>query len=202
MKTTLSALFKLAVETRCIASLLVLAIAFAGCEKSDNDNDPDDPENAVTPPYAASTETWVFGGQTWSDAIHIPECSSPSFEDSDSEPQCRSYTSGTTTWYYYNWAYVNQNASKLCPSPWHVPAQEDFETLTHSTDRNTLSALWGYGGYARSSSMEYVSTVAYYWSSTQSSSNTNSACHLEYTSGGLYVSYAPKLVGFQVRCVK
>jgi Leucine-rich repeat (LRR) protein len=42
MKTTLSALFKLAVETRCIASLLVLAIAFAGCEKSDN-NDPDTP---------------------------------------------------------------------------------------------------------------------------------------------------------------
>jgi hypothetical protein len=29
---------------------------------------------AQTPPYAASTKTWQFGEQLWSDAIHEPLC--------------------------------------------------------------------------------------------------------------------------------
>jgi Leucine-rich repeat (LRR) protein len=57
MKTTLSALIKLAVETRCIASLLVLAIAFAGCEKSDN-NDPDTPTGPGTITFTAVPDSY------------------------------------------------------------------------------------------------------------------------------------------------
>jgi Leucine-rich repeat (LRR) protein len=41
MKKTLFTLIKLAVETRCIASLLMLAIAFASCEKNNGSDDPD-----------------------------------------------------------------------------------------------------------------------------------------------------------------
>jgi hypothetical protein len=33
----------------------------------------------TTPRYAASTQTWTFGEQIWSDAIHIPECNKTDF---------------------------------------------------------------------------------------------------------------------------
>jgi hypothetical protein len=45
-----------------------------------------------TPRYAASTKTWVFGYQIWSDAIQIPSCNKSSFKVSFTEPDCRSYT--------------------------------------------------------------------------------------------------------------
>ena len=76
----------------------------------------------TTPPYAASTKTWTFGEQTWSDAIHIPECNKSSFTERYYETQCRSYTQGANTWYYYNWLYVNKHAARLCHSPWRVPS--------------------------------------------------------------------------------
>jgi hypothetical protein len=176
----------------CLCLLLLLA---AGCKK---DKPTNTDENVVAPPYAATTETWVFGGQTWSDAIHIPECGSPSFDDSYTEPQCRSYAGR----YYYNWPYVNQNASALCPSPWRVPAREDFETLTNNTDGNALSALWGYGGYANSNSMEYVNAYGFYWSSTELGSGSYYAYYLRYYSGNPYVANYDKYRGYQVRCVK
>jgi hypothetical protein len=50
-----------------------------------------------TPRYAASTTTWKYGEQTWSDAIQVPECDKEDFEAS-STPQCRSYTKDGTTW--------------------------------------------------------------------------------------------------------
>jgi hypothetical protein len=175
--------------------IAVAAIAFAGCGEDESTND-----DVVTPPYAASTMTWVFGSQTWSDAIHIPECGSPSFESSSTVPQCRSYTSGTNTRYYYNWAYVNTYVSKLCPSPWRVPTYEDFEMLVNNIDYSTLVASWGYGGVAYSSIMDYVSLYAYYWSSSQL--DTDSAYRLDYTDHSLGVDNASKRCGFQVRCVK
>ena len=159
-------------------------------------------ESSDTPPHAASTGTWTFGKQTWSDAIRIPECNKSSFADSNTDPQCRSYTQDGNTWYYYNWPYVNKHAATLCPSPWRVPAEADFEILSGNTNGAALSNAWGYGGYANGSSMSSVSSNATYWSSTQVSSNTNYAYYLLYGSGGLYVNFTNEYYGFQVRCVK
>jgi hypothetical protein len=151
------------------------------------------------PCHAASTNTWSYGSQTWSDAIHIPTCNKTSFTNRD-DPQCRSYSESGNTWYYYNWPYVNQNAATLCPSPWRVPTQSDFSTLVNNTNYSTLINAWGYGGYAQGSSMSNTS-FAYYWSSTQN--GTNYAYYLFYFSGDLFVSSnAYKYFGFQVRCVK
>jgi hypothetical protein len=44
-----------------------------------------------TPPYAASAQTWTFGNQTWSDAIHMPGCNKESLIDLY-DPDCCSYT--------------------------------------------------------------------------------------------------------------
>jgi uncharacterized protein (TIGR02145 family) len=162
----------------------------------------------TTPPNAASTQTRVFGDQTWSDAIHIPDCNKTDFTNDDNNPQCRSNTSDKLR-YYYNWAYVNQNAATLCPSPWRMPSESDFSTLVSNLGGNTQSArdaiiaAWGYGGYAigSSSSVINVSTLAYYWSSTVASSNTNNAYIMYYTSLNLTVDNTAKYLGFQVRCV-
>jgi hypothetical protein len=153
---------------------------------------------------AASAQTWTFGSSTltWSDAIRIPDCNKSDFTNDSNNPQCRSYTSGTNTWYYYNWPYVNQNAGALCPSPWRVPTRTDFTALVGATNYTTLVAQWGYGGYA-GSSMYYVSERAYCWSSTEDPNNTNIVYNLSYyNSGNLTVPYSSKDIGFQVRCVK
>jgi hypothetical protein len=157
-----------------------------------------------TPRYAASTRTWTFGNQTWSDAIHIPECNKSSFTRDYDNPQCRSYTEDGKTWYYYNWAYVNQKAAVLCPSPWRVPTVEDSETLVSNTIYNTLSGEWGYGGYAHSTLVSNTGSHAYYWSSTVDSSNTSYAYTLYFaTNGHVYWDLEHnKRCGFQVRCVK
>jgi hypothetical protein len=86
-----------------------------------------------TPPYAATTRTWVFGDQIWSDAIHIPVCNKETFENSYTEPQCHSYTENGKIWYYYNGIYVMTNQHAMCPSPWRVPTTADFRNLMVGT---------------------------------------------------------------------
>jgi hypothetical protein len=156
-----------------------------------------------TPRYAASTHTWVFGEQTWSDAIQGPACNKESFEDGDTTPQCRSYTEDGETFYYYNWAYVDAYKSRMCPAPWRVPTKSDFETLVFYAGASTLISEWGYGGYANGSSVTDETSYAYYWSCTESaSSGIDGAYFLSYYSGDLLVTDTYKGNVFQVRCVR
>jgi hypothetical protein len=174
------------------------AMAFAGCSKDD-----DDAEVVKTPPYAASTQTYEFGDQIWSDAIQCPECNKESFSNSETEPQCRSYTEGGNTWYYYNWAYVSQHAERLCPSPWRVPTESDLETLFDVTDYTTLISAWGnsFGGYCSNNGSLYMQGKnTSYWSSTEYS---DYIYNLYYdSSGNLGYSFGIKSYGSQVRCVR
>jgi hypothetical protein len=175
--------------------IAVMTITFAGCDK---DNDEVD-ENA--PSYAASNKVWVFGDQTWSDAILCPDCNKEALEDSYTAPRCRSYTSEGKTRDYYNWAYVDSNKEKMCLSPWRVPTKEDFQALESNTTYSTLVDTWGYGGYASGGSVSGLSTSAYYWSSSESSNNT--AFILFYSEhGSLGVIDRNTHYGYQVRCVK
>jgi uncharacterized protein (TIGR02145 family) len=160
---------------------------------------------AVTPFYAASTDTWTYGTQTWSDAIHIPNCANTGFEGSTTDPKCRSYTDGSDIWYYYNWTYVDENADALCPSPWRVPTAADFEALVDATDYNMLYNNWGIGDYADGANdhPENTPSSSYYWSSEEYSSNTDNANSLHYDNSiTLEVSNENKAYGYQVRCVK
>ncbi|MDR3351395.1 MAG: fibrobacter succinogenes major paralogous domain-containing protein, partial [Prevotellaceae bacterium] len=151
---------------------------------------------------AASTQTWTFGASTlvWSDAIHIPECNKDAFEISPTEPQCRSYTEGANTWYYYNWAHVNQHATILCPSPWRVPTKDDFDVLAGATDGATLGSEWGLAGFAHGGSMLNVGSDGNYWSSTKS--GINSAYYMGFSTSNANTGTTHKYYGFQVRCVQ
>jgi hypothetical protein len=153
-----------------------------------------------TPPHAASTRTWTFGEQTWSDAIHCPECDKGTFEESNDDPQCRSYTYEGKTFYYYNWAYVNANKERICPSPWRVPEVEDFDLLDSNTTYSTLINAWGYGGEARGSNVYDVILNTYYWSSTEYSDSL--ICNLYCGCCDVSTQVSNKYYGYQVRCVK
>jgi hypothetical protein len=158
-----------------------------------------DGQKGKTPPHAASAKTWVIGDQTWSDAIRIPECNKASFIKSETEPDCRSYTEGGNTWYYYNWEYVSRYAAKLCPSPWRMPTKEDFDILTENKSTG-FPDIWGYGGRANASAMENVSVHGNYWSSTENGSQRGEQMY--YGSSGIFVGRFIKFYGDQVRCVK
>jgi hypothetical protein len=156
-----------------------------------------------TPPFAASAKTWAFSNQTWSDAIHIPKCNKETFEGSYPAPACRSYTEGQKTWYYYNWPYVNENKTMLCPSPWRVPSKADIETLASNTNETALADAWGYGGDAAGSRIVDVDSWAIYWTFTRDIGQYPNA--LVYTIHNTDLSghgRAPANTGSQVRCVK
>jgi hypothetical protein len=171
--------------------LLFFAALMVGCSED---------EETSPPPFAASTTTWTFGDQTWSDAIHCPECNKETFENSNTDPKCRSYTENGKTRYYYNWAYIEANKATMCPNPWRVPTQQDFEQLANNTNADDLISAWGYGGYTWGSSMSEVDSEVIYWSSTEYDSI--GAYLLLYKSGYLGVSATYKYTGFQVRCVR
>ncbi|MDR3350583.1 MAG: hypothetical protein LBN98_02900 [Prevotellaceae bacterium] len=157
--------------------------------------------NQTTPPFAASVKTWVFGSQTWSDAIQIPECNKEIFTNSHTIPHCRSYTSGTTTYYYYNWSYLLVNETHICPSPWRVPSQADFKTLLANTTYATLLSVWGYGGRADSSEIRNKQ-VAFYWSSIEAIYPDTKAWALNIQLYPTVHDQHLKERGYQVRCVK
>jgi uncharacterized protein (TIGR02145 family) len=164
-----------------------------------------------TPPYAASTQTWKFGGQTWSDAIHIPECNRGAFYSRTTEPECRSYTEGFNTWYYYNWTYVNANKNRMCPSPWRVPTHQDFKTLKKNTNYNTIPHAWGFGGRAfgwdwlyknHLPSMDLTGDQAWYWSTDFTDYDMGVSLNYDARNGVRTHWDAPPYTGMQVRCVK
>jgi uncharacterized protein (TIGR02145 family) len=178
-----------------------------------------------TPPYAVTTRTWVIGNQTWSDAIHIPECDKTEWETENYEPHCRSYLyRGEHLYFYYNWPYTQENAHILCPAPWRMPTSEDFIALDIALGgsgqmrmeeadwvANNYLTRWGglQTGYAYGNQMFYDGQFAYYWTSTPDSDPNYSdyAFHFSFgISSGMGIVRptisAYRSNGFPVRCIK
>jgi hypothetical protein len=193
-----------------LAGCLLLFAAFAGCSEDGGGGGKKSKDKVYSyesddaPPHAASDKVWVTGTQEWSDAIHIPECDKTSFPDSETNPQCRSYSAEGNKWFYYNWPYVEQRAQQLCPSPWHVPAKEDFDKLITTTSLTALNTMWGYSGIAYSSRIDLIDDGYYAWSAT--------SAQLEYGRGENYcfaftadtvaVTRIYGMLGMTVRCVR
>jgi hypothetical protein len=182
-----------------IAALTLLTLG--GCNKNNEKE-----ENIETPPYAASTQTWTFGVQIWSDAIRIPECDKSDFIDSYTIPDCRSYTDGSPTWYYYNWTYVNVNQAKMCPTPWRVPTREDYELLTRLATKQELSFAWGLSGLCEGDYMYYLGTEANEWTATEAPYGEKNKYAWSFRISANYD--APRItsdwmhMGYRVRCVR
>jgi uncharacterized protein (TIGR02145 family) len=159
----------------------------------------------ITPTNAASTTTWTFGTQTWSDAIHCPECDKDRFSASYTDPQCRSFTYAGKSYYYYNWVYVNANKENMCPAPWRVPTSADFNTLESNSDLfNLLRNAWGYTGAVVYGDGEVTELEggAMYWSSTADPEDSDNAYLFVYGNDMVMGGYSNKRAGLHVRCVK
>jgi TolB-like protein len=156
----------------------------------------------IMPPYAVSTKTWVFGSQTWSDAIQVPACNKETFEETASNPDCRNYIYEGKTYYYYNWPYVKTNAAQLCPAPWRVPYAADFASLASIADHNNLVDVWGLGGAVTPTGIALVRDLALLWSVSQAQATDTTAAYYKFNAGSAEVKYLVTQTGMQVRCVK
>jgi hypothetical protein len=152
-----------------------------------------------TPPYAASTKTWTFGNQTWSDAIQFPTCNKPNSKRDDFVPYCSSETQDTKTRYYYNWSYVAQVATELCPSPWRVPTVQDFKQLFSKTKFNTVFSAW-HDGFWVIIDHEKSPAAQLYWSATPT--KINEAYLIGLTDESNETVSFMKRVHAMLRCVK
>ncbi|MDR3350574.1 MAG: hypothetical protein LBN98_02855 [Prevotellaceae bacterium] len=160
-------------------------------------------------PPGAGTKTYTCGAQTWSEPVKVAACDKTSFTSSNSAPDCRSNTYNSIKDFYYNWAYVNANKNTMCPDPWHVPSNSEFSTLLGCLGTSSAngkyypeSSTWGgaLAGYANGSSMYYLGSYGYYWSSTES--GTSNAYCMYFSTSTANTDYATKYGGFQVRCVR
>jgi hypothetical protein len=152
-----------------------------------------------TPPYAASTKTWTFGDQTWSDAIQFPTCNKPNSKMDNFVPYCRSETQGTKTRYYYNWSYVVHVATELCPSSWRVPTVQDFKQLFGKIKSNTVFTAWHDGFFERGDPNKSPA-IQMYWTTTPA--KINAAYFVVCSDESCEDSPMPKDMYFMLRCVK
>jgi hypothetical protein len=153
-------------------------------------------------PPNSGTATWSCGTQVWSGLLRNPVagCANvTALSTTDPPPAQYKYVS-TSDRYYYNWTCVNDAAAALCPSPWRVPTQDDFNELVSCTNYSVLISQWGYGGYALESTISGESANAALWSTTISSTGT--AYLLFNESGQIRLLSLSKFYGIQVRCVQ
>jgi hypothetical protein len=83
-----------------------------------------------TPPYAASTKTWVVEGddgvtRIWSDYINMPECN----KEGDKNDPCHR---GQGIFYSYNEKYIKKRKKEMCPLPWRIPTTKDYDIVEGS----------------------------------------------------------------------
>jgi hypothetical protein len=156
--------------------------------------------NLFTPPGAASTQTWTIGNQTWSDRV----VATPSNCTQTTILPDVNYTAAEYRVhdgrYYYTWSCVVVAGSFMCPMPWHVPSQSEFNTLVSNTNYSTLKSAWGFGGYASKGVISFVDSEMYYWSTMEHSNDYAYGLYLYHDEVG--VSNYLKRLGIQVRCVK
>jgi uncharacterized protein (TIGR02145 family) len=137
-------------------------------------------------------------------------------------PEAVQYQNGATDSTSANPA-LSGNVQGICPSGWHIPNLNEFDTLTATVnqDGNALKAIGqGYGNGAGTNISGFSALLAgfrsdiggfydlggyaYFWSSTEGS-NTYDAFNLylvSYDSGIDLYGYGGKVCGFSVRCVK
>ncbi|MDR1405757.1 MAG: fibrobacter succinogenes major paralogous domain-containing protein [Prevotellaceae bacterium] len=171
----------------------------------------------TVPPHAVSAKTWSIEGhgvaQTWSDHINMPACDKAEFNSGtrhEPQPDCRN---NPGYYFLYNWYYVNDYASSLCPAPWRVPGRDDFISLnralggtTDGSSNETMAARyaadWGaaYGGLASSDGFSYLGIYGYYWSISEGFAGNSYYLYL--SSSNVYsYSHFYKSFGLALRCV-
>ena len=127
----------------------------------------------------------------------------------------------------YNW-YAVDDSRNIAPTGWHVPTDDDWQELidylggsgvaggkmketgtthwnipnTGATNESGFTALPGGDRYGSSGYFNNIGYDAYFWSSTENSSNNAWLRELNYNNSGVYHYYNNKKYGFSVRCLR
>jgi len=130
---------------------------------------------------------------------------------------------GATYGALYNWYSVNTN--KLCPVGWHVPTDEEWNTLvdflggedvaggklkesgySHWNSPNegadNSSGFTGLPGGSRSDLFHSLGSGGRWWSSTQFDGTNSWALSVEYTYASTFLYNYSKNHGYSVRCIR
>jgi len=125
----------------------------------------------------------------------------------------------------YNWYAVSTN--KLCPAGWHVPTDEEWQTLTlyldgyytaggkmkekgtkhwkspniGATNESGFNALPA-GYRSLQGIFNYIGISAYWWSSTKYNESSVLFWNIRYRLGYIYKFRSENFCGFSVRCLK
>jgi hypothetical protein len=154
------------------------------------------------PPDAASTQTWTYGTQTWSDRIIAapPNCTSTSTLTTSNytTAEYKVYNGR----YYYTWACAYNNRNAFCPSPWRLPVQADMLSLVQLTTHTTLIANWGYGGTAVGANIVKETEMGSLWSSEGWEEAPDNKYYVSWTLYLLSEYTAKAWAGMQLRCVR
>ncbi len=129
----------------------------------------------------------------------------------------------------YNWYAVDDDRD-LCPEGWHVPSDEEWTTLENilgdnvggklkstriepdphprwrypnigSTNESGFSGLPGGYRYNTDGNFDYIGSIGYWWSSTQSNPANAWFRNLHYNDGYIFRGDINKRIGFSVRCL-
>jgi uncharacterized protein (TIGR02145 family) len=166
---------------------------------------------------------WTAGAQTWSGAISHPVagCTQSTDFGTTNPPTTAYYRSEgleDCSGYLYNWKCVNEQKSKMCPSPWRVPTQADFialdialggngglETMSLQQAKERYVNPWGacLAGFAQVANIVSRGTAFFYWTGDYTSGDSGNYFRYNEVNGNkttLAGNY--KSMGCQVRCVR
>jgi len=111
----------------------------------------------------------------------------------------------------YNW----EAAKIACPTGWHLPSKEEFETLLSNVGRNGntaykslikggnsgFSAMFG-GSRGHIGSFNYIGETACFWSSSPSDEEDAWGLNILTKIANNIMSHGHRSTGFSVRCLK
>jgi hypothetical protein len=154
-----------------------------------------------TQPIAASTQTWTFGAQTWSDRIvATPADCIQTDVLSTTDYMVAEYRVYYDRVYYKIQCVIDAQAS-LCPNPWRVPTWDDMQTLRRTATYLDLILAWGYGGGAAGDEIHW-----YDWGTSYiciGSEHYPWVTFIRYANTGDYiVNYSRTNAALQLRCVR
>ena len=218
---------------------VIISLLFVGCDKEkEPKTDPNEPNellpegcnsnvpgwgNSIGTVSFATNQTWTIGSQTWSDAVRATNCQSKTtFLGYDTMPytysaDCRSNPGQKGD--LFSWCAVARYANTLCPSPWRVPAKEDFialdvvmggtggpQTQENVTLRDKYLNTWGgaYGGRVDWGDIIGQGEQGWYWSKSERYRNEAETLYINVTYRGFVgVPFRlEKYWGLTLRCVR
>ncbi|MEZ5197458.1 MAG: fibrobacter succinogenes major paralogous domain-containing protein [Bacteroidales bacterium] len=222
--------------------LLILTFLIFACNKDDDENEQTDPNTGTLLDIDGNSYTIVKIGEQWwmgenlktttfRNDENIPEIGgSGDWTSTQTAAYCNSGNDPDKAAIYgrlYNY-YAATDGRKICPDGWHVPTNEEWETLmiflggnevaggklkqsgteywnspnAEATNESGFSALPGGVRNANTGNFEGIGSNGSWWSTTQQSGENALIWGVTFVNGSISNYGIDKNTGLSVRCIK